>query len=294
LDEPVDADFPSLEQFNHVVVYVPKANDVAKANNAEGRIFDCTDKDCDLLTIGAPLDLGGTKILVLDEQHPKLVEVPAYGDDSSRIQVQRSVRVENNTDAAVTETVTVEGYHAAFLRAVFKGAPAANRAALLQEELAPLGGDLQIQSVEIEHLSDRSLPLVFKANYLVRNRFHAGETLLGQLPALWERMYVDVPASPARRTPFAIEFPLLFSSQIDFITPEGYEAELPAGTSHQQQSPFAAWKLQTAAKSSGLHLDYELRLPTGRFPAAEYAAYEHDLQQSMAALTQSIVLKPVK
>jgi hypothetical protein len=142
---------------------------------------------------------------------------------------------------------------------------------------------------------ERHQPLMFKAKYLVRNRFHAaGETLLGQLPALWERMYVDVPAAPGRRTPFAVEYPLTFKSEIDFVAPHGYEAEYPAGMNHQRQSAYVAWKLQTALKAEGLHLDFELKLPTGQFPAAEYAAYEQDLEQSMTALAQSIVLKLVK
>src|SRR5262249_33984753 len=47
LDEPVDAGFPSLEQFNHVIVYLPKTR----------QFIDCTDKDDDLPAISAPLDL---------------------------------------------------------------------------------------------------------------------------------------------------------------------------------------------------------------------------------------------
>jgi tetratricopeptide (TPR) repeat protein len=285
LDEPVDAGFPSLEQFNHVIVYLPKTE----------RFIDCTDKDDDLLAIGAPLDLGGSKILVLDDKLPRLVDVPSYRRDSSKIHVARTVRLEDNADAAVTETVTVAGYHAAFLRGIFKGAPAANRAAILQDELSPLGGTMQIQSIEIENLADLDKPLVFKATYLVRNRFHAaGDTLLGQLPALWERMYLDVQPVPQRRTPFAVEFPLNFVSEIEFLAPAGYEAELPASMNKESQSRFATWKLHSSGKAGGLHLDYELHLPAGRYAAAQYADYEHDLEQSMAALTQNIVLKRAK
>ncbi|MCC7083875.1 MAG: tetratricopeptide repeat protein [Pirellulales bacterium] len=282
LVEPVSAEFPSLEQFNHMMVYAPAIN----------RFLDCTDKDSDLLSIGVPLDLGGSTVLVLDERQPRLIELPPYAADSSRIHVARSVRLENNADASVTETVTVEGYHAAFLRNLFKAAPAANRAAILQDELSPLGGTMQIQSLDIEHLADLDKPLVFKATYAVRNRFHVvGESLLGQVPALWEQMYLGVQPLPQRRTPFAVEFPLDFFSEVELLTPAGFQAELPAGTNRQHQSKYSSWKLQTAARPNGTHIDYELHLAAGRYPASEYAAYQREFEQSMAALTQNMVLK---
>jgi hypothetical protein len=99
---------------------------------------------------------------------------------------------------------------------------------------------------------------------------------------------------PQRRTPFAVEFPLNFTSEIEFLAPAGYEAELPASMNKESQSRFASWKLHSSGKAGGLHLDYELHLPAGRYVAAEYADYEHELEQSMAALTQNIVLKRTK
>ncbi len=50
LDEPIDPQFPALEQFNHVLVYVPGFRG--------GRVVDCTDKNSDLPALNAPMDLG--------------------------------------------------------------------------------------------------------------------------------------------------------------------------------------------------------------------------------------------
>ena len=89
-----------------------------------------------------------------------------------------TVKISGETDAAVEETVTVTGYHAAFLRNMFKGVAVPERAVLLQRELSPLGGAMQVQSLEIDNLENREQPLVFRASYLVRGRFRNADSLL--------------------------------------------------------------------------------------------------------------------
>src|SRR5690606_4324710 len=68
--QPVDPDLPSLDQFNHMLVYVP--------GYEGGRFFDATDKTSDVANLKAPLDLGGANVLVLDAERPRLVQVPKY------------------------------------------------------------------------------------------------------------------------------------------------------------------------------------------------------------------------
>src|SRR5690606_16750772 len=116
-------------------------------------------------------------------ERPRLVQAPKYDPHSSRIESVRKVRISDLSDAVVEETVTVTGHHAAFLRSTFREVPAAERAAVLQEELGPNGG-LQIQSLEIDDLQSLSKPLVFRLTYILRGRFHfADNSLLGPLPA---------------------------------------------------------------------------------------------------------------
>ncbi len=287
LDAPVDPQFASLEQFNHVLVYVP--------GFGGGKCFDCTEKDADLISIPAPVDLGGEKVFVLDNSQPRFIDLPDYGLKSSRLAVNRTVRVVNQADASVEETVTVTGYHAAFLRGMFKGVAVADRAATLQTEIAPLGGGMQVQSLAIEHLADRNQPLVFKAVYLVRGRFQAADdALVGQIPALWEQMYLEVPPVRTRRTPFEVEYPLEFSSTVEFIAPKGFAIEPPASADNRNESVFAVWKIHTTPNRQGLKAQYELQLNSGRYPASDYSRYSEDFSRANAALSQSVVLKRAK
>ncbi len=287
LDETVNPQFPALEQFNHMLVYVP--------GFGGGRCFDCTDKNSDLAALKVPLDLGGDKVLVLDAANPHFIELPDYDATSSNIHVSRTIQLTGQTDANAEETVTVEGYHAAMLRETFKDVPEANRAAVLQEELAPTGGAFQVQTLEINHLLDRNKPLVFKATYLLRNTFKdAGGTLLGQLPALWERMYLGAPSVPDRRTPFVVEFPLEFSTEVDVRAPENYGMQSLASRDDRGQNKFAKWKMHAQPTPQGESIHYELHLASGHYAAADYKAYDDELDRALAALSPTVALKRVK
>ena len=141
----------------------------------------------------------------------------------------------------------------------------------------------------------RDKPLIFKAAYLLRNNFKPAEgSLLGQLPALWERMYLGVQSVPQRRTPFAIEYPLQFSSEVDLLAPEGYQLQSLANRDEHGETRFVSWKVRTQAADSGEHIDYELQLPSGRYPAADYAAYDNDLDKALAVLSPSVTLKKTR
>ena len=92
----------------------------------------------------------------------------------------------------IEETLRLEGYIAATLRGLLKEIQPANRASTLQKQLAvAAGGSLQIQKVDIDNLEDSSAPLVLRTDCLVKGRFHTvGESLVGQIPALWERFFL--------------------------------------------------------------------------------------------------------
>jgi Flp pilus assembly protein TadD len=283
LEETVDPKFAAFDQFNHMLVYLPTFRG--------GRAIDCSDKDCDLPSLTVPTDLAGAQILVLDSKDPRFVQLPEYPEYSSKIDVARTVRISGETDAAVEETVTVTGYHAAFLRNMFKGVAVPERAVLLQRELSPLGGAMQVQSLEIDNLENREQPLVFRASYLVRGRFrNADSLLLGELPALWERMYLDVPPLANRRTPFEIEYPLDFVSAIDFTAPSEFTVRPPDKADTSGKSSFANWQLHTAPTKNGLRITYNLHLPAGRHAASEYSAYDEAMEAAVSGLTQNVTL----
>jgi Flp pilus assembly protein TadD len=284
LDDAIDPDLPALEQFNHILVYVPGFRG--------GKFFDCTDKNSDLASLEVPLDLGGTRGLVLDNQ-PRLLTLPDYSADSSHLHSERTIRLAANADATVEEAVTASGYHAALLREEFKDIPAGRRAAMLQEELTPYGGAVQVTSFEIEHLLEREKPLVLKATYLVRNNFKPVDgKLVGQLPALWERMYLGSAAVTDRRTPFTVEYPLVFSSEVKMKAAPGFTLQVSDASESDHASEFVSWKRRNTSVEPDLQVSYELRLNSGHYSAAQYASYQDEMERALAALSQTVSLNP--
>ncbi len=286
LDDIIDADLAALEQFNHVLVYVPGFRG--------GKFFDCTDKNSDLASLEVPLDLGDSRVLVLDRE-PHLRMLADYPTNSSRLHSDRTIIMEGNTDATVEEVVNVTGYHAALLREDFKDIPAARRAAMLQQELTPYGGAVQVTKFEIEHLHEREKPLVLKATYLVRNNFKPVDgKLVGQLPALWERMYLGSPAVPDRRTPFTQEYPLIFTSDVKMKSPPGYTIQTSDSAPSAGQNDLITWNLKVNSAEPDFSMTYELRLRSGHFSAAQYAPYQEEMERAIVALSQSVSLNPAK
>ena len=101
-------DVPSLDQFNHMIVYAPQLR---------RRFFDCTDKNMNL-SLGVPFGLQGRKALVLDDaQGGSFVDIGEYPAGKSEISSQRQIQIVNQTDLDIRETISATGYCTRHLRA---------------------------------------------------------------------------------------------------------------------------------------------------------------------------------
>ena len=170
----------------------------------EGRFFDCTDKDSPL-DRSPPRGLAARTAFVLDPADPRFVAIPAYPADGNRVESERALSLVDQTDVSIEETLRLEGHLAATLRGLLKEIQPANRTRVLQTQLsASAGGPLQIQKVEIENFENPSAPLVLRIQGRVNGRFHAvGDSLVGQIPALWERFFLKADRVDKRQTPFS-------------------------------------------------------------------------------------------
>ena len=101
---PVRRELPSLDQFDHMVVYLP----------ASGSFVDTTNKSADL-SRGVTPAIAGKDALVLDTKQPRLVRIPAQSDDAGDMTLVRDARMVGGTDLEVTETATFRGNEAASL-----------------------------------------------------------------------------------------------------------------------------------------------------------------------------------
>ncbi|HWE23705.1 MAG TPA: DUF3857 domain-containing protein [Myxococcales bacterium] len=281
---PVRREMPSLDQFDHMVVYLP----------ATGSFVDTTNKSADL-SRGVTPAIAGKDALVLDEKQPRLVRIPEQSDDAGEMTVVRDARVVAGADLEITETATFRGNEAARMRSYFDEIEPKARAAALQRRLSANGHAVEVLSLDVRELRDPQKPLSVEVKYLARGAFHAvGGQLVGRIPALLERGQIEVERDE-RETPFQFDVPLTIHSAISLQLPGGYAPARPLSRRASLDGPFAAWKVvpDDSGSTHALAARFEYGRKRGRHQAAEFANLRRDTEAALGALEQEVILQPI-
>ncbi len=274
-------DMPSLDQFDHVVVYVPSVRG--------GTFIDCTQKDAPV-DGGIPFGLGKKQAFVLDDAQPHLVAIPDYPPDSNLIAVTRNVEILNESDASVREDVKFGGATATYLRVLLRHSDPGNREAIMQQAMSVSAPALEIRDFKCDNLDDPNVPLAIQAEYVIRGQFRrVGNDLIGQLPAVWEQMLIGCTPVENRETPFMISFPANLQTKVALAVPAGYEAEsIPPADIHNE---FATWSTTAHDKPASVEIDCNFRELAGHFEPSQYAAYHDAMSSALGAIEPNVVLR---
>lgn len=278
---PLDSELPSLDQFDHMIVYLPSVGG--------GTFVDATDKTAGLVA-DAPYGLGGHEALVLDGQTSRLVKIPHQRE--AKISSERQVRL-SGSDLNVKERLTLTGGPAAMFRQYLNDIEPAERNAALEGSMGDGGLNVKLTTFSAAELDEPARPLTLTFEYVVRAQFQpAGGGLVGQLPSIWERSFLTAREAERRESPFELQSPLAFDSVTRFEVPEGYEVSTLEPRSRSGRPAFVDWKLGSRMDGRALTLEFHLSRGRGRFPAADYATYYEAMRESREALAQNVVLRP--
>ncbi|HET7826624.1 MAG TPA: DUF3857 domain-containing protein, partial [Anaeromyxobacter sp.] len=276
-DGPVRPGLPSLDQFDHVIVWVPGAG--------AGTFVDATDKGA---APGTTPGLGGKHALLVDGERSRLAELPA--ESAGRIATERAVTL-GAGELDVREKVRMEGPPAAGMRAFLAGTNPVDRVERLQEFLAPGAAGLRVTSVRLDGLDDVEKPLDLEVRYLVRGAApRSGGELSLPVPAVWERRYLGAEPVPRRESPFRLTA-LEVRSVVDLTPPSGQLVE-PPPPSPATTGAFSRWERVARADGSRVHLESTLARPAGRHPAPDWAAYRDEMERALATVEAQLALKP--
>jgi transglutaminase-like putative cysteine protease/tetratricopeptide (TPR) repeat protein len=286
-DGTLDVKLPSLDQFNHMIVYAPLVGE-------GGSFFDCTDKYAMLAPGAPPWGLGGGQALVLDEQAPRVVSIRAYPNDSSELSTDRTLTITPDGDVIVSEVATFRGYRATAVREDLNSWNARDREDVVRRWLIDPSLDMTIDRVGIRDLGDRAKPLVLELGYTVRGRFAMqGGQRVGALPAIIERDYLGTPQSARRTTPFRLATPFIFRANLTINLPEGSRvADAPAD--RKSDDALSPYSIDWTNDGKSLRAQFLLRSPMGTYPPTEYARFEQLRRQAIASIEPSLVLVPSK
>jgi tetratricopeptide (TPR) repeat protein len=281
---PLRREMPSLDQFDHLVVYLP----------AQDLFVDATAKSADLFR-GVTSGIAGKDALVLDPKQPRVVRIPDQGADGAEMSLVREVHLVAGADLEVTETATYRGNEAATMRGYFDGLEPKARPSAVQRWLSSYGHEVEVLSLEVRDLREPHEPLAVQFKYVQRSAFHAvGGQLVGKLPALLERARLQVEAD-SRETPFQFRLPLLIHSTVSLELPDGYSPAQPLVARASADERFAGWRVSPdqSAVARELRARFAFGRKLGRHASSEYVDLRRDTETALGALEQEVVLQRV-
>jgi hypothetical protein len=280
----VETEIPSLDQFNHMIVYLPSFRN--------GCFIDCTSKGDDL-SEGEPIGLAGQPALILDEKRPRFVSIPPRAADASRMVSHRDLEIVNQTDLHIREDLSLFGCHAAYMRNFLKNVPSGMRKASLLQQLNDRA--LHMEKLEIENLDENSLPLILHASYLIKRHFQKVNTqVFGTLPAVWEHYFLAAEPQENRITPFEVAVPFTFESDVNLRFPDKWKLLNRETLSLDSQRSFISFKSNARELNGHLHVHSRVKQVAGKFPAKQYSEYCDQLTKTITALEQNIIFSPAK
>ncbi|MGJ8664535.1 MAG: DUF3857 domain-containing protein, partial [Marinicella sp.] len=173
----VNSDVPSLDQFNHAVVYLPEI---------EGGIFiDTTDKDIAIGLNTPPESIQGSTALILSDEKPYLKSVPLMAPAHNKITIDREVS-KDESHLIINETIQLTGYLASSFRYSLKNNKSSQVQQIIQSWISDTYSDLELVAFEYYGLSDNQNPLIVE---MQSKMVHDNDSLT--FPVFFEKNYMD-------------------------------------------------------------------------------------------------------
>jgi tetratricopeptide (TPR) repeat protein len=284
LSDDVMEEMPSLDQFDHVIVYVP-GEEGEKGDR--GTFLDCTDKDLGL-AVGVPANLAKKHALVLNPANIRLENIPGYPAGSSTMAVKRDITVQDPAKMKVRESVTLGGYSASFMREYLKMVETRKQDEWAYRLMSRYLDTWELKQFRVKDLKDNSKPLVMELEYVVTGTL--------KTPNAWETYYLEVSGVKERKTPFKIEYPFRLTSRGTVQAAPGIKMEIakdPAAPGKEQE-PYAGFQSSRKVSSRRLDLDLECTLTQGEYKASSYSPYVKMMNRASKAMTVEIKCRKKK
>ncbi len=288
----VKADLPSLDQFDHMVVFVPKLG------NSSGRFIDCTSK----YFAGGEFPATATAdepVLVLDPDNIRLVEGESVRPQDNVISSTREVMpVTGKPDRIhVSELLEFRGVMAANMRSWLKNRQPATRKAEMGRVLEHDGAP-EVLDLTVGNLDNLYAPLTVQMKYELRRHLRNGAngTLQMRWPAVWESYFLREHDTGERRNPFENVFPLRFESRLALkADASAWLVKTAAPQKRETSLPFVIWTSEAGGwneSKAELHQNFEII--AGQFTAEQWAEHVDAIDAGLAVWEERIDLMPIE
>jgi hypothetical protein len=219
LREPVSPAMPSIQQFNHMILYIPAGQKVRE------QFVDLTEPVGTRRIV--PYSLEGAAALVVDGDSSKLVTTPVIeGSQEHEAKLDHRMVLNRSGSADFRDRVALGGKFAAGFREKLGGLSEKELQDQLQNWLGDeLPGTL-LQSYQLENLYEYDKPLILDLVYGVEKLVAPdGGAVNLRFPNLWERGFMRMPQQARRHHPVRIPQEMHFETTIEMQVPMNFRLE---------------------------------------------------------------------
>lgn len=215
----IDTSLPSLSQFNHMIVAIPKRKD--------GYIWlDPTSSTCSYRDL--PYSDQGRKGFLIGDFQGIFVEIPVFPAENNKLLSNTELWLNPDGAAKGTIRVTMLGQNTINPRWNYQQIPPSNWNNTFAAELSQLFPNISIESVKIENLNNLEQPLEITLNFGVNNCIsQIKNQILLPLPIDEFTGYAESFSTPARSFPLDLSYPIQIEKTIRIHLPDDWIATLP-------------------------------------------------------------------
>jgi len=272
----VIADFPS-NQFNHVILFVPMAQDTLW--------LECTSQTSPLGHLGAGNE--NRNVLVVTPNGGKLLRTPRSKAADNQ-QIRRAVVTLAETgDAAAEVRTRYTGNQQDHVRwALAKSTPREREGWLREEIEVP---SFRLVSADFSEVDGKRLEITLPVKLELPRFASRSGTRLFLRPNLMERWQNVPPEVKERQQPVELDYAFLDTDTISYQLPANFiiEAATPVVA---LETAFGSYKAATTQRDNTLEYVRRLEIRETRLPAAQYEAYRKFMADVVKADHAQIVL----
>lgn len=246
-----DTSLPSLSQFNHMIVAIPKGKD--------GYIWlDPTSSTCSYEDL--PYSDQGRNGFLIGDFQGMFVEIPVFPAENNKLKSSTELWLNPDGSAKGILRVTMSGQNIINHRWNYQQIPPSNWNNTFAAELSQLFPNINIESVNFENLNNIDQPLEITLNFGVNNYIRRIKNqILLPLPIDEFTGFTDSFSAPERNYPIDLSYPMQIEKNIRIHLPNEWIAILPKDVRKNTEFAEMERRYNQFNNSVSYHLSFKLK-----------------------------------
>ena len=275
--QPVVKEIPSLDQFDHMIVYIPKYK--------KNPFIDATSKFM-FLGHGPPMNLSRRETLILKSKTSFFQRIKKYSANSSILSTNKEIKLEiskNRPTMFIEEVIHLSGYYGAWMRSYLNKYKKSEYKNTLQEMMNSVDPDASVKSVNVANLIEKKKqPIQIKIQYYIEDIQESGDRF--SFPAIWETYYIERKKSTERKTPFEIYYPLQVKSENVVLKNSKLKLQYPEKKQNQFLGEHTKWRLKIKDSTERTQINYYFELSQGYYLPEKYSGFFTEVRNAYKTL----------